>query len=208
MGLSLMGIAADLYPNCLPPVGRVVVGWHRVRTTGSRFQAPAVPYACYAADSVQALLPTIGYTEIAALLVLGVVLFGRDLPDVGRRLGKVVANLRRGLHDFKRQLDQDDNLREIREDMQKTRRDIHSATAIPRGLKNPGGALRNLASEAMEPLPEEQGSEDSHVESEVESGMESGMESEVEPGVESEMESGPESEADLPPGTPRSDAAD
>lgn len=141
-------------------------------------------HACYAADSVQAFLPTIGYTEIAALLVLGVVLFGRDLPDVGRKLGRVVANLRRGLQDFKRQLDRDDNLREIRDDMKKTREDIRSATAIPRGLKNPGSAIRNLASEAMEPLPE-----DGHSES-------------------PQHESEPDSEANLPPGTPRSEGQD
>ncbi|MEC7585035.1 MAG: twin-arginine translocase TatA/TatE family subunit [Planctomycetota bacterium] len=143
---------------------------------------------------MQAFLPTIGYTEIAALLVLGVVLFGRDLPDVGRRLGKVVNNLRRGLHDFKRQLDQDENLREIREDMHKTRRDLHDATAIPRGLKNPGGALRNLASEAMEPLPEEQDSEHLDANPEPETATETGTE--------------PEEQPNLPPGTPRSDAQD
>ena len=130
------------------------------------------------------LLPTIGYTEIATLLVLGVVLFGRNLPDVGRNIGRTVANLRRGLYDFKRQLDRDENLREIRDNMQQTRQDLSSATAIPRTLKNPGGAIRDLAKEALDTPPEDHPDDN--------------------PGHEPE----PDVDTELPPGTPRTEAQD
>jgi Sec-independent protein translocase protein TatA len=98
---------------------------------------------------VLALL-NLGPGEIVLLLVLGVVLFGRDLPGVGRRVGRVVANLRRSMNDFKRQLDADESIREIRNSMQDTRRDLKQAIA------NPTGALRQFATEALEQdLPED-----------------------------------------------------
>jgi Sec-independent protein translocase protein TatA len=104
---------------------------------------------------VLALL-NLGPGEIVLLLVLGVVLFGRDLPGVGRRVGRVVANLRRSMNDFKRQLDADESIREIRNSMQDTRRDLEQATRVPRAVANPTGALRQFATEALEQdLPED-----------------------------------------------------
>ncbi|VTR95145.1 twin-arginine translocation e family subunit : Sec-independent protein translocase protein TatA OS=Phycisphaera mikurensis (strain NBRC 102666 / KCTC 22515 / FYK2301M01) GN=tatA PE=3 SV=1: MttA_Hcf106 [Gemmata massiliana] len=39
----------------------------------------------------------LGGPEILLLLVLGVLLFGRKLPDVGRSLGKTVVEVKKGL---------------------------------------------------------------------------------------------------------------
>lgn len=39
----------------------------------------------------------LGFPEIAILLVLGVLLFGRKLPDVGRYLGKSIVEFRKGV---------------------------------------------------------------------------------------------------------------
>ena len=97
----------------------------------------------------------LGPGEILLLLVLGVVLFGRDLPGVGRRLGQTVANLRRSLNEFKRQLDADDSIREIRESMNETRKDLNKITKVPRVVANPSSVLQDFAKEAMQPLPED-----------------------------------------------------
>jgi sec-independent protein translocase protein TatA len=39
----------------------------------------------------------LGHFEILALLVLGVLLFGRRLPDVGRYLGKGIMEFKKGM---------------------------------------------------------------------------------------------------------------
>ena len=39
----------------------------------------------------------LGGPEILLLLVLGVLLFGRKLPDIGRSLGKTVVEVKKGL---------------------------------------------------------------------------------------------------------------
>ena len=39
----------------------------------------------------------LGGPEIILLLVLGVLLFGRKLPDIGRSLGKTVVEVKKGL---------------------------------------------------------------------------------------------------------------
>ncbi len=42
----------------------------------------------------------IGPTEILILLVLGVLLFGKNLPNVGRQLGKSLMEFKKGLSDI------------------------------------------------------------------------------------------------------------
>lgn len=39
----------------------------------------------------------LGFQEIILLLLLGVLLFGRKLPDIGRSLGKTVTEFKRGV---------------------------------------------------------------------------------------------------------------
>jgi len=83
------------------------------------------------------------------LLIVGVLLFGRDLPDVGRKLGRTLAQFRRGLQDFKDQLDRDSTIRDLRDTVHDTVRDVKQAAAVPRQLADPATALRNLATDAM-----------------------------------------------------------
>ena len=44
-----------------------------------------------------AFLPNLGWQEIFILLALGVLLFGRRLPEVGRYLGKGIVEFKKGL---------------------------------------------------------------------------------------------------------------
>lgn len=45
-----------------------------------------------------AILPGIGLQEMVILLVLGVLLFGRKLPDIGRSLGRTIVEFKKGFN--------------------------------------------------------------------------------------------------------------
>src|SRR5262249_29652829 len=105
--------------------------------------------ARYAPWSVFAFLSAPSAGEMMILLIVGVLLFGRDLPDVGRKLGRTLAQFRRGLQDFKDQLDRDSTIRELRDTVHDTVRDVKQAAAVPRQLADPATALRDLANDAM-----------------------------------------------------------
>lgn len=45
-----------------------------------------------------AFLGTLGPAEMAVLLLLGVLLFGRKLPDIGRSIGRTVVEFKKGWH--------------------------------------------------------------------------------------------------------------
>jgi sec-independent protein translocase protein TatA len=47
----------------------------------------------------------LGMTEILILLILGVLLFGKNLPEVGRQVGKMLVEFRRGLAGFEESLE-------------------------------------------------------------------------------------------------------
>ena len=42
-------------------------------------------------------IPGLGGPEMLLLLVLGILLFGRKLPDIGRSVGKTVVEFRKGI---------------------------------------------------------------------------------------------------------------
>lgn len=104
--------------------------------------------------SVLAFLPSLGWQEMFLLIVIGLLLYGRDLPSAGRKLGKVVAQLKRTFHDFKEQMDRDESLREVRKSIEEAKREVENVTAMPRAIADPGRALRDLTHETMTaPLP-------------------------------------------------------
>jgi sec-independent protein translocase protein TatA len=43
------------------------------------------------------ILPGLGTQEILLLVLLGVLLFGRKLPDIGRSLGKTMVEFKKGM---------------------------------------------------------------------------------------------------------------
>ena len=49
----------------------------------------------------------LGGPEMIALIILGVLLFGRKLPDVGRSLGKGIVEFKRGLREAEQEISSD-----------------------------------------------------------------------------------------------------
>lgn len=96
-----------------------------------------------------ALIPNIGWQEMFLLLVIGLLLYGRNLPDAGRSLGRVIAQLKRSFHDFKDQLDRDGQLGDVKKALQDTAREVKNVANVPRALSKPVDALRDLTHEAM-----------------------------------------------------------
>lgn len=54
-------------------------------------------------------LPNLGFPEMAVILGLGVLLFGRNLPSVGRSLGKSIVEFKKGLRGIEEEIDDSTN---------------------------------------------------------------------------------------------------
>jgi sec-independent protein translocase protein TatA len=104
---------------------------------------------------VIAFFPSLGWQEMFLLLVIGLLLYGRNLPEAGRSLGRVAAQMKRGFQEFKDQMDRDGSMREVKKTFQETTGELRRVAEVPRALANPTGALRDLANEAMSsPMPD------------------------------------------------------
>lgn len=103
--------------------------------------------------AVIAFVPSLGWEEMFLLLVLGLLLYGRNLPEAGRNLGRVVAQLKRSFHDFKEQLDREGEIRDVKKAFEDTAREVRNVANVPRAIGNPGQALRELTREAMASPP-------------------------------------------------------
>ncbi len=55
----------------------------------------------FAAQSTLALIGNIGMWELLVIGLLGLLIFGRRLPEVGRNMGKFIIEFKRGLQDVK-----------------------------------------------------------------------------------------------------------
>ena len=103
-----------------------------------------------------AILPSLGFQEMFVLLVIGLLLYGRNLPEAGRTLGKVTGQLRRGFNEFKDQMNRDADLSEMKETLKSTKDEIRRTTTARRAIQNPTTALRDLTNEALSsPLPDD-----------------------------------------------------
>jgi sec-independent protein translocase protein TatA len=49
------------------------------------------------AEEANAMIPGLGPQELLLLIIVGVLLFGRKLPDLGRSLGKTVVEFKKGI---------------------------------------------------------------------------------------------------------------
>lgn len=52
-----------------------------------------------------AFLPNVGFPELMVILVIGVLLFGKRLPEVGRSLGKGIVEFKKGLRGIEEEVD-------------------------------------------------------------------------------------------------------
>ncbi|MFK7739508.1 MAG: twin-arginine translocase TatA/TatE family subunit [Planctomycetota bacterium] len=103
---------------------------------------------------VIALFGSLGWQEMMLLFIVGLLLYGRNLPEAGRSLGRIVAQLKRSFYSFKEQLDRDGELRDVKQAIQDTAREVKGVAKVPRAVMNPRGALTELTHEAMtSPLP-------------------------------------------------------
>lgn len=87
----------------------------------------------------------VGNSELIVILVVGLLIFGRRLPEVGRAVGKTVTQFRRGLNEFKQQMDRDEDLREVKSTMH----DLKRAVNTPRQYTDPKRLLERLTDESM-----------------------------------------------------------
>lgn len=52
------------------------------------------------------MLPNLGFFEMAVILGIGLLLFGRNLPQVGRSLGKTFVEFKKGLRGIEDEMDE------------------------------------------------------------------------------------------------------
>src|SRR3954463_7961048 len=65
----------------------------------------------------------LGFSETAFLVVLGLLLFGpKKLPEIGRQIGRVMAEFKRASAEFQNQLN--DEVRQLERDVEETKQTI------------------------------------------------------------------------------------
>ena len=96
-----------------------------------------------------AFLDSLGFQEMIVLVIIGLLLYGRNLPEAGRALGKVAAQFRRGFQEFKDQLDREGDLRDMKKTLQNTAEELKRVAEVPRAGMDPTRALRDLTNEAL-----------------------------------------------------------
>jgi Tat protein translocase TatB subunit len=99
-----------------------------------------------AASSLSLVFGSIGGPEVILLFIAALLLFGpRRLPEIGRTLGKTVADFRRATNDFRMNLEREVRMDELKE----TIRPIES---VPRPETLARGVLQEVTAPAA-PAP-------------------------------------------------------
>lgn len=96
-----------------------------------------------------AFFDSLGFQEMFLLVVIGLLLYGRNLPQAGRSLGRTMAKVKRAFDDFKRQIDREADLRDVRDSLKDAAKDLKRAADVPRKIANPVQAAKSMAREAL-----------------------------------------------------------
>lgn len=78
------------------------------------------------------------------LVIVGLLLYGRNLPEAGRSLGMMAAKFRRGWQEFKDQLDREGDLREVTHTMRDAAQELKRVAAVPLAGANPAREFQQL----------------------------------------------------------------
>ena len=101
-----------------------------------------------AAETLAFILPS--GSEWVVIVVVGILLFGRRLPEVGRTIGRTMAQLRQGYHKFKAEIDLDGDVGRMRDSLRETRESIaDSVGSVPRIPTDPKMLLTDLTDEDL-----------------------------------------------------------
>ena len=87
--------------------------------------------------------------EMIVLVVVGIMLFGRQLPQVGQKVGRTVVKLRQGFQKLQAEMDLDNEIRDVKDSFRETRDDLTRVADVPRGLRDPGQMLQDLTDETL-----------------------------------------------------------
>jgi Tat protein translocase TatB subunit len=67
----------------------------------------------------------IGFPELIVILVVALVIYGPDrLPDLARAMGRAYAEFRRTMNELKETFDQDETVREIKQEFNAAQREV------------------------------------------------------------------------------------
>jgi Tat protein translocase TatB subunit len=99
---------------------------------------------------------SIGGPEILMILVLALLLFGpRNLPKMGRTLGRAMGEFRRATHEFRSTLEREveaEELKETKDSVLSAQREITDSLREASGLGVPRGSLADRADAGKTPV--------------------------------------------------------
>jgi sec-independent protein translocase protein TatA len=88
------------------------------------------------------------------IMVVGIMLFGRRLPEVGKVVGRTVVQLRQGLNKLKQEMELDGDVSDIRDSFRGARDSVNKSIEAPRRIfEDPTGLLTDLTDETLAALP-------------------------------------------------------
>ncbi|MHC4918428.1 MAG: twin-arginine translocase TatA/TatE family subunit [Planctomycetota bacterium] len=87
--------------------------------------------------------------EWIIILIVGIVLFGRRLPEVGKQVGRTIIQLRQGMQKLRDEIDLDEDLREVKESVIDVQHDLQESVDEPRVAMDPRRLLDDLTDEAL-----------------------------------------------------------
>lgn len=103
----------------------------------------------------------LGFSEMFFIFLLALIIFGpKKLPEIGRQIGKALADFKRYSNDFKYQLESEVRQWEIEETLRKEKEELKQSIlpegTIPKDVFNLDSAPRPAATQAQVEYPPKQ----------------------------------------------------